>query len=220
MAPAQQTVLITGGKGDLARAVADAFAAAGWCVLAPGRDALDVADAASVERYFSTLPALDLLVANAGIADNKRLEHLDSALWDALLGTNLRGVFLPLRAALPLLKASAGAAILVGSRVGRRGGHGQAAYAASKAGLLALAQSAAKEHGADGIRINTVLPGFLETKMTASVKPERRAAILAQQALGRFNTPEEAARFLLFLATLPHTSGQVFQLDSRIDPWT
>ncbi len=214
------TVLITGGEGDLARAVAAAFSGAGWRVLAPGRGELDVTDEASVARFFSTPEALDLLVPCAGLSDDRLLASLPSETWDAVLAANLRGVFLPFRAALPRLVKSEGSAIFLGSRVGRRGAAGQSAYAAAKAGLIALAQSTAREHGADGLRVNVVLPGFMETKMTAPISPERRAAVLAEETLGRFNTPGETARFVLFLATLPHTSGQVFQLDSRIDPWT
>ena len=217
---ATRTVLITGGEGDLARAAAAAFSDAGWRVVAPGRGELDVTDEASVMRFFATLPELDLLLPCAGLSDDILLSSLPSETWDAVLAVNLRGVFLPFRAALPLLLRSEGAAIFLGSRVGRRGAAGQSAYAAAKAGLIALAQSAAKEYGADGLRVNVVLPGFMETKMTSAVSAERRAAVLAEETLGRFNTPEETARFLLFLATLPHTSGQVFQLDSRIDPWT
>lgn len=214
------TVLITGGGGTLARATAAAFAAAGWRVHAPGRNTLDVNDPASVAAFVGTLDALDLLILCAGLSEDRAFPALDAATWDAVLGANLRGAFLPFRATLPLLMRSRGAAIFIGSRVGRRGAAGQSAYAAAKAGLLALAQSAAREHGADGIRVNVVLPGFLETRMTAAVTPARRAAVLAEETLGRFNTPEETARFLVFLAGMPHTSGQVFQLDSRIDPWT
>ena len=215
-----RTALISGGEGDLARAVGAELAAQGWRVVAPDRTTLDVADEASVTAFFSGLDRLDLLVANAGVLDDRPIASLPPEGWDRVLAVNLRGAFLCLRAALPLLEATRGSAVLVGSRVGRRGAAGQAAYAAAKAGLIALAQTAAAEHGAAGVRCNVVLPGFLETKMVRDVAPARREAILGEHRLGHFNTAEETARFVAFLATLENASGQVFQLDSRSDRWT
>lgn len=212
--------LITGGEGDLARAAGAELAAQGWRVLAPGRAKLDVDDEASVGAAFAGLDRLDLLVANAGIVDDRPVASLSPEGWDRVVGTGLRGVFLCLRAALPLLEKTRGSAVLIGSRVGRRGAAGQAAYAAAKAGLIALAQTAAAEHGAAGVRCNVVLPGFLETKMVRDVAPARRAAILEEHRLGRFNTVAETARFIAFLAGMENASGQVFQLDSRSDRWT
>ena len=94
---------------------------------------------------------------------------------------------------------------------------GQAAYAAAKAGLLGLAKSLARELGPAGIRVNTILPGLLDTPMTAALPEERREQVRRDHLLDRFNTAEAAAQFLVHLHDrLPHTSGQVFQLDSRI----
>ena len=215
-----RTALITGGEGDLARAIGAELAAQGWRVVSPGRAALDVADERSVTAFFSSLDRLDLLVVNAGVLDDRPVASLPPEGWDRVLAVNLGGAFLCLRAALPLLERSAGSAALIGSRVGRRGAAGQAAYAAAKAGLIALAQTAAAEHGAAGVRCNVVLPGFLETRMVREVAPPRRQTILGEHRLGRFNTAEETARFVAFLATLENASGQVFQLDSRSDRWT
>jgi 3-oxoacyl-[acyl-carrier protein] reductase len=95
---------------------------------------------------------------------------------------------------------------------------GQAAYASAKAALLGLTADLAALHGASNIRINAVLPGFVETRMTENVTETRRKQVLADHSLGRFNTCREAAAFIRFLHhELPHTSGQVFQLDSRPD---
>ena len=94
---------------------------------------------------------------------------------------------------------------------------GQLAYATAKAALLGLTQSLARENGHHGIRVNAVLPGFLETRMTELVSEKRKIEILANHTLGRFNTPVEVAKFIRYLhQDLCHTSGQVFQLDSRI----
>jgi 3-oxoacyl-[acyl-carrier protein] reductase len=214
-------VLITGGRGGLAGAMGKEFTAQGDRVRAPGRDELDVRDEKSVDSYFARLDRLDVLVASAGIVRDATLLKQTGEDFNAVIDTNLRGAFLCARASLRLMiKQRAGHLILIGSRSARNGPRGQAAYAASKAGLMAFAQSVAREYGARDIRCNVVLPGFLETKFIAQLTPERVGAIRAEHALGRFNTVENAARFIAFLARLDHVSGQVFTLDSRIDRWT
>jgi 3-oxoacyl-[acyl-carrier protein] reductase len=214
-------VLITGGQGDLARAMEQEFRACGDSVQAPGRAELDVCDEATVERYMAGVARLDVLVANAGIVRDAALLKLAQADVDAVIDTNLRGVFLCVRAALKLMvKQRSGHLILIGSRSARSGPHGQTAYAAAKAGLMAFAQSVAKEYGPRQVRCNVVLPGFLETKFVRQVTPERLETIRAEHALGHFNTVENAARFVAFLARLENASGQIFTLDSRIDKWT
>ncbi|MDE1169893.1 MAG: SDR family oxidoreductase [Verrucomicrobium sp.] len=213
--------VITGGAGHLARAAAHELEAAGWHVDRPGREALDVLEENSVDAYFSARPEpLDLLIANAGVIDDRPVPSLTEASWDRVVGTNLRGAFLCARAALPLLRAARGQILFLGSRSARSGPAGQAAYAAAKAGLIGFSQSLAREWGPEGIRCNVVLPGFLETRMTDSLTPEARHRALEDHALGRFNTPEEAARGLALLATLKNVSGQVFQFDSRVDRWS
>jgi 3-oxoacyl-[acyl-carrier protein] reductase len=134
---------------------------------------------------------------------------------------NLRGVFLVCRAAAPLLAARGGGHILnLSSHSGRVGARGQANYAAAKAGVIGLTQSLARELGPQNIRVNAVLPGVLPTPMTAGLTPEQLAAFARANALNRLNDPAEVARFLVFLTTLANVSGQVFQLDSRVTPWT
>jgi 3-oxoacyl-[acyl-carrier protein] reductase len=119
-----------------------------------------------------------------------------------------------------MLAERSGHIILIGSRAAKAGTRGQSLYAAAKAGLVGLAQSLAREYGPRNIRCNVVLPGFLETRMTATVTPSRREEVRAEHMLGRFNTVENAARFIAFLTELDHVSGQVFTLDSRLDRWT
>ncbi len=214
-------VLITGGRGGLGSALAKEFNSLGDQVRAPGRDELDVREEKSVDGYIDPLGRLDVLVANAGIVRDATLAKLSTEDFDAVIETNLRGVFFCVRAALKrMIRQRSGHLILIGSRSARSGPRGQTAYAAAKAGLVAFAQSVAKEYGPRGIQCNVVLPGFLETKFIAQLTPERVEAIRAEHALGRFNTPENAARFIAFLARLDHVSGQVFTLDSRIDRWT
>jgi 3-oxoacyl-[acyl-carrier protein] reductase len=212
-------VLISGGEGDLGRALQKEFSRE--TVFAPGRKAMDVRDEAQIESYFSNLKRLDVLVANAGLTRDGAVTGLSVEDYNEVVNTNLRGTFLCARAAVKLMvKQRSGHLLLIGSRAGRYGTRGQSVYAAAKAGLVGFAQSLAREYGARNLRCNVVLPGFLETKMTASLSTERREVVRGEHALGRFNTPENAARFIAFLAKLDHVSGQVFTLDSRLDKWT
>lgn len=214
-------ILITGGEGGLARELAREFTRRGAEVDAPGRAALNVRDEASVQAWFARRDRLDVLVANAGLTRDGSVTGLDASDFADVVETNLRGAFLCARAALrPMLAQRAGHILLIGSRAARHGTAGQSLYAAAKAGLVGFGQSLAREYGARNIRCNVVLPGFLETRMTAGLPDKRREAVRGEHALGRFNTPENAARFIAFLAELDHVSGQVFALDSRIDRWT
>ena len=217
--------LITGGRGAIATQLAAQLADAGFTVLAPGRDELDVADAASVDRYFAESVGsqpLDLLVNNAGITVDRLAANMDATAFARVLDVNLSGAFRCTRHALrPMLRARAGHIVNIGSFSALSGPAGQANYAAAKAGMIALTQSIAKEAGGRNVRANTILPGYLKTKMTAKVPAEAEQRALAAHTLGRFNTPEDAARFIVFLHQhLPNVSGQVFQLDSRIRRWT
>jgi 3-oxoacyl-[acyl-carrier protein] reductase len=210
-------ILITGGHGELARAIATAFRNAGDEVLAPGRDELDVTDPASIDAFFAAAPTPDLLVAAAGCARDHLLVRTGEAAWDHQLETNLHGAWRCAKAvARGMVKRRSGHLVFLGSHAARHPAAGQAAYAAAKAGLLGLARSLARELGPAGIRVNTLLPGFLETRMTTHVAPDHRDAVRRAHCLGRFNTPVAAAGFVVHLHHhLPHTSGQVFQLDSR-----
>jgi 3-oxoacyl-[acyl-carrier protein] reductase len=182
---------------------------------------MDVGDEVKIQGYFARLTRLDVLVANAGLTVDGAVTGLGEDDFQHAMDANLRGAFLCARAALkPMLAQRSGHIIFIGSRAARCGTRGQSLYAAAKAGLVGLAQSLAREYGARNIRCNVVLPGFLETRMTSPLRPERREEVRAEHALGRFNTVENAARFIAFLAALDHVSGQVFTLDSRIDRWT
>ena len=211
-------VVVTGGGGDLARAIVAAFP--GDTVHAPARAEMDVRDEAQVDAFFSKIGRVDVLIVNAGLTRDGALANLTGADMDEVLATNLRGAFLCARAAIKLMvKQRNGHIVLIGSRAGKHGTRGQSAYAAAKAGLVGLGQSLAKEYGARNVRCNVVLPGFLQTKFTEHLPEKRLAEIRDEHVLGRFNTPENAARTIAFLARLDHVSGQVFSLDSRLDRW-
>lgn len=219
--PAPPHILISGGEGGLARALRDEFVRDGAVVHAPGRKAMDVRDEAQVEAFFSRLERVDVLIANAGLTRDGAVTGLSGDDFSEVVSANLRGAFLCARAALKrMVKQRSGHILFIGSRSARHGTRGQSAYAAAKAGLVGLAQSVAREYGARNIRCNVVLPGFLETRMTAVLSTEQRERVRSEHALGRFNTVENAARFIVFLAGLDHVSGQVFTLDSRLDKWT
>lgn len=209
--------MITGGEGGLGRAFADAFAGAGLPVLAPGRNELDVTDPERVGDFFRSHEP-ELLVCNAGLVRDAPLARLDEPAWDEVIAVNLRGAA---RCAAAVSRTMArrrrGHIVFISSYSALHPPAGQAAYAAAKAGVIGLAKSLARELGPAGVRVNTILPGFLETSMTTGLSVERREQVRGDHALGHFNTPEAVAAFLVHLHRhLPHTSGQVFQLDSRI----
>lgn len=189
---------------------------AGWEVFAPSRSELDVRCAKSVETFFENLDRIDALVNNAGITRDSLFARQSEEDFDEVVTTNLKGAHLCSQAAaIPMMRQRDGQIINIGSYSALHPPMGQAAYAAAKAGLIGLTKSYAKELGKRNIRVNCVLPGFLETKMTASLSEEATEAARKRHTLGRFNTKEEAAGFIVNLLSMNHISGQVFQLDSR-----
>tara|TARA_R110002096_G_scaffold54517_15_gene140625 strand:- start:9990 stop:10643 length:654 start_codon:yes stop_codon:yes gene_type:complete len=210
--------LITGGEGDLAQAISRQLDSSGWQVLAPGHRELDVSSRDSVRAYFDQQIGgrIDLLVNNAGITQDRAFLKLSESNWDEVVDTNLKGAFLCSQTALRLMqKQRDGHIINIGSYSAINPPLGQANYASAKAGLFGLTKSLAKEVGKRNIRINCLLPGFLETKMTTGLPEKVIQQARENHALGRFNTCEEVARFVGFLASTENVSGQVFQLDSR-----
>lgn len=213
-----QQALITGGQGDLAQAMATELEGAGMLVHSPGRAELDVCDEARVESYFKEYAVTDLLVCNAGVTEDCLLAKMDESSWDAVMEVNLKGAFLTARAAAKqMMKKRVGHIVFISSYSAFHPPVGQVNYAAAKAALTGLAFSLAKELGSRNIRVNVIVPGFMETKMTKEASDAARDAALNKHALGRFNTPESVAKFLSTLhLDMPHTSGQVFNLDSRV----
>lgn len=211
-----QHAVITGGTGSLGRAIAKALHAPDWSVSAPGSRDLDVRNHAAVQDFFRNRP-VDLLVCAAGITRDAPLARLSDAAWDETWCVNFIGAASCAKAVLPdMRQRQAGHIVFISSFSALHPPVGQAAYAAAKSALLGLVSDLAHRHGFFGIRINAVLPGFLETAMTETVSERRRSEVLRDHVLGRFNTCREAANFIRFLHhEMPHTSGQVFQLDSR-----
>jgi len=210
-------IVITGGQGDLGSEIAAVFREAGWDVDAPGSAVLDVTDRSAVASYLGAA-RVDLLVCCAGMTSDGPLARLPESEWDRTIGVNFQGAAAAAAAVIPGMEArGSGHIIFISSHSAIHPPAGQAAYAAAKAALLGLTTSLATSYGSSNIRVNAILPGFLETRMTGGVSPTRKEAVLGEHSLGRFNTPGAVAGFIHFLQEhLPHTSGQVFRLDSRV----
>lgn len=207
---------ITGGSGGVGAALVDLLRSDGWKVHAPSHETMNVRDARAVRNFMdATNP--ELLVCAAGITRDEVLPKLTESAWQETWEVNFRGALDCARAVLPgMIRRGAGHVVFLSSHSAIHPPAGQAAYAAAKAALMGLTADLASLHGPSNIRVNAILPGFLETRMTAAVTPKRRAQVLQDHVLGRFNTCREVAAFIRFLhLELPHTSGQVFQLDSR-----
>lgn len=212
-----ECVVITGGQGALGRALAREFSAAGFEVDAPSRAEVDVTNRDSVENFFSTRD-VGLLICAAGISRDELLIRQDPATRDEVYAANFTAARDCALAVLPTMREQRrGHLLFVSSFSALHPPAGQTAYAAAKASLIGYAQGLAVENGAFNIRVNVILPGFMDTPMTAGVSDSRKAEVCRQHTLGRFNTVEAVAAFARFLhESLPHTSGQVFNLDSRI----
>ena len=182
--------------------------------------AVDVADFDAVQKVGEQIAAdfgrADILVNNAGITRDNLLMRMSSEDWDAVLDTNLKGSFNVIRAVLrPMIKQRSGRIINISSVSGLIGLAGQTNYAASKAGLIGLTKSLAKEVASRGITVNVVAPGFIETDMTAVLNEEIRKGALSQIPLSRFGQPEDIASTVAFLCSpaAGYITGQVLAVD-------
>ena len=159
---------------------------------------------------------LDILVNNAGITKDGLLMKMSEEDFDKVLDTNLKGTFHTIRAALrQMIRQRSGRIINMASVVGVSGNAGQANYAASKAGIIGMTKSAARELASRGVTVNAVAPGFIETEMTAVLSEEVKKASAAQIPLGHFGRPEDIAKTVAFLASddAAYITGQVIQVD-------
>jgi 3-oxoacyl-[acyl-carrier protein] reductase len=179
----------------------------------------DVTDPSAVSALFKAVESMgtvQVLVNNAGVARDNLLMRMKEEEWNAVIAANLSSAFHCTKEALRgMLRARWGRIICVSSVVGLIGNAGQANYAASKAGLIGFAKSAAREYASKGITVNVVAPGFIETDMTRSLKEEVRSATLAQIPAGRMGRPEEVARAVAFFASEEngYLTGQVLTID-------
>ncbi len=203
LANAGATVLLAArNETKLAEAVAEIETAGGQASAIPldisSEDSIRAGAKAAIDRYGK----VEILVNNAGITRDGLMMAMKRADWDDVLGTNLTGAFLLTQALLrPMLKNRWGRIINISSVVGRTGQAGQVNYAASKAGLIGLTRSIAREVASRGITVNAVAPGYIETPMTAVLDEKQRTAMMAQIPLGRAGTDLEIAQTVAFLAS-------------------
>ena len=233
-----RVALVTGSTRGIGHAIATTLASCGAKVAVAGRDSsragevaasldpsargfgCDVADPASVvalvESVEKEMGGVDILVNNAGLTRDNILFRIKDDDWDAVLDANLRGAFVAIRAAgRGMMKRRWGRIINIASVVGLIGNKGQANYAASKAGLIGLTKSVAKELASRNVLANAVAPGFIETDMTSALTADARTALSTQIPLERLGTPADIAGTVAFLASehASYITGQVFVVD-------
>jgi len=205
------------GSEAAALAVVAAIEAAGGRAVAMQADVSDPsACTALVERTVAELGGLDILVNNAGITRDGLLVRMSDADWEAVIATNLTGVFSMTRAAgKVMMKQRSGSIVNMTSVVGVAGNAGQVNYSAAKAGVIGLTKSVARELASRGVRCNAVAPGFIETDMTAALSDEVRAATSAQIALKRFGSPADVASAVAFYASddSAYVTGTILAVD-------
>ncbi len=239
-----QVALVTGAARGLGRAIAEnlarcgakvacvdvnaelldqtvaAIGAAGGTAMAWTCDVTDSARvSAVVDEVVKTWGGLDILVNNAGITKDTLILRMKDDQWDAVININLRGTFLFTRAAArPLMKSSRGRIINIASVAGIMGNPGQSNYSASKAGVIGLTRTVAKELAGRNITVNAVAPGFIATDMTAVLSDEVKEAIKKQVPLGRMGDPQDIADAVLFLASpaAGFITGHVLTVDGGL----
>ncbi|MBS1707655.1 MAG: 3-oxoacyl-[acyl-carrier-protein] reductase [Armatimonadetes bacterium] len=232
-------VVVTGASRGIGRAIAERFAHEGArvaCVATSEANAaataeatggkaygLDVSDTAAVETVFGQIEAdfgkIDVLVNNAGMTRDTLALRMKEEDWDRVIDVNLKGTFNCSKAVLKgMMKARKGRIINISSVVGLHGAAGQVNYSASKAGLIGLTMSLAKEVGSRGITVNAVAPGFIETDMTAELTEEMRAHVIKTAPLGRLGEGADIAGVVAFLATedAGYVTGQVLTVDGGL----
>jgi 3-oxoacyl-[acyl-carrier protein] reductase len=233
-----KVALVTGSTRGIGRAIAATLGECGARVAVVGRDkakaedvareldggargfACDVSDTAAVAKLVSDVEAafgsLDILVNNAGITRDNIVMRIRDDDWNAVIDANLRGAFATIRAASRgMMKRRWGRIVNIASVVGLTGNKGQANYAASKAGLIGLTKSVAKELGSRNILVNAVAPGFIDTEMTTAMTPEARNALIGMIPLERLGSPADVASAVAFLASdhAAYITGQVIVVD-------
>jgi 3-oxoacyl-[acyl-carrier protein] reductase len=228
-----RVVLVTGGNRGIGLAVARELAQAGHTVVVTHRSGeppeglhgvqCDVTDSAAVDAAFSQVESehgpVEVVVANAGVTQDGLLMRMPEEAFTGVLDANLTGAWrVTQRATRGMMKGRFGRLIYISSVVGLMGAPGQANYAASKAGLIGLARSVARELGGRGVTANVITPGYVDTDMTADLTDRRREEMLAAIPVGRTAKPEEIAKAVAFLASddAAYITGAVLPVDGGV----
>jgi len=239
-----KNVMITGASRGIGLAIAEEFAKAGAnlalcatsenglkqaaeklaaCGVKVYTQALNITSAQGCEEFVQNtvkeLGSLDVLVNNAGITKDNLTVRMSEQEWDDVLAVNLKGTFLMSKAALKVMfKKRSGNLVNISSVVGEMGNPGQANYVASKAGMIGLTKTLAKEFGGRNVRVNAVAPGFVQTSMTDALPEEVKAKALGAIALKRFATAQDIAKAVLFLASedASYITGQVLAVNGGL----
>lgn len=234
----KKNVFITGSTRGIGLAVAHQFASQGANIVLNGRSAIsdellaqfsdydvkvvaisgDVSDSADAKRMIAeateALGSVDVLVNNAGITNDKLMLKMTQEDFEKVLKINLTGAFNMTQAVLKAMsKARQGAIINMSSVVGLMGNVGQANYAASKAGLLGLTKSVAREVAGRNVRVNAIAPGFIASDMTDAIPEKAKQAMIVQVPMKRIGQAEEVAQVAIFLASQEYLTGQVLAID-------
>jgi 3-oxoacyl-[acyl-carrier protein] reductase len=228
-----RSVLVTGGNRGIGRAIAEAFLAQGDQVAVTTRNGgapegaldvrCDITDQEAVDAAFAQIEEahgpVEILVANAGVTKDTLVLRMSDEDWSSVIDTNLTGSFrVTKRAAKGMLRLRRGRIIYISSVVGLLGSAGQVNYAASKAGLVGMARSLARELGSRSITANVVAPGFVDTDMTAVLTDDQKNAIKGQVPLGRYADPTEIASVVTWLASdgAAYITGAVIPVDGGL----
>lgn len=228
-----RVVLVTGGNRGIGASIAAAFVANGDTVAVASRSGLgpagtagfvcDVSDTTSVDACFDAVEAafgpVEIVIANAGITKDGLILRMSDDDIASVIDTNLVGSLrVARRATRSMVRRKQGRIIFVGSVVGLLGSSGQTNYAASKAGLIGLARSLAREVGSRGITVNVIAPGFVETDMTAELNDDRRQSIMESIPLARYAQPDEIAQVALFLGSdgAGYITGAIIPVDGGL----
>jgi len=229
-----KNVMITGGSRGIGAAAVALFASRGdrvWFLYEKEHEAArtvaaetgatpiccDVADTAAVKAAFQNLPAMDILICNAGICHYGLMSQIDEAAWDRIFAVNVKGIYNCINAATPgFLSKHAGSIVTVSSMWGQVGASCEAAYSATKGAVIALTKALAQELGPSGIRVNCVAPGVIMTDMCKNVDAEILEAMAAENCVGRNGTAEDVAKAIEYLADAPFVTGQILAVNGGL----
>ena len=229
-----KNVMITGGSRGIGAAAVKLFADRGdrvWFLYEKDHEAAqqvadetgataiccDVANSVAVKAAFKDLPAMDILICNAGICHYGLMSQMEEAAWDRIFDVNVKGIYNCVNAATPgFLSKHAGSIVTVSSMWGQVGASCEAAYSATKGAVIALTKALAQELGPSGIRVNCVAPGVILTDMCANVDPEVLDSMASENCVGRNGTTEDVAKAMEYLAGAPFVTGQILAVNGGL----